>query len=95
MRHSDTAAIRELDWNSHVLPLDQHLDESINCPFAADADVERLAATHGTVFSLLMFEREGIHAVRTDQHEVVVQICRRTRRDLERFVAARSYSSPV
>jgi hypothetical protein len=38
-----------------------------------------------------VFESVQIYALRTDEHEIVVQICCRARRDLECFVTTRCY----
>ena len=71
----------------HVLLLNQHLDEPFHRPLLADADVERLAAAYGTICSPLVLEGVRIYTVRADQHEIVVEVSRRTGRNLERLVA--------
>ena len=68
------------------MSLDEHLNKPVDCPFLADCDVEGFAAADRTIISLLVLEGVRIYAVRADQHEIVVEICRRTCRDLEGFI---------
>ena len=72
--------------NSHILSLNQHLNQTFHCPILIDRDVQRFASAYRAILSLLVLKGIGIYAISPNQHEVVVQVSSRAGGDLERFV---------
>jgi hypothetical protein len=64
------------EGDTHVLLFDQHLNETFNCPALRNGDFEGLSAAYWTVGALLMLKCVGIYSFCTDEHKVVVEICR-------------------
>ena len=60
----------------HVLFFNQHLDEALHRPTPRNRDFKRLSTAHWAVIALLMLERVGVYAFCTDEHEVIVEVCR-------------------
>lgn len=65
-----------LSSHVHVLFFDQHLDEALHRPAPRNRNFKRLSTAHRTVTALLMLERVGVYAFCTDEHEVIVEVCR-------------------